>query len=216
MSESTLLTVATALALEAPVTATPVSLAVPNGTPYAAWERLGAELRTLGNWSPWALGDWYLAGERLYGEEAAQAVSDLGLDIHTLQNAAWVCSRFLPERRRPLLSHAHHGEVASFLPDLADGWLKLAEEEGWSRSELRAAIREARREQAAEETNGVVELPPVISHRGVVEVNGGLAYVGLTALGDLLSPLEGYEVELTARPLGPTAEEAECATNPTT
>ena len=189
------------------ITATPTALSVPDTMSYSEWERLGAELRTLGTWTPWATGDWYLAGERLYGEEAPQAVADLGLDFHTVQNAVWVCSRFSPERRRAKLSFSHHAEVAAFPEKIADDWLAFAEENELSRADLRREIRAARREQAAVENGDVVQLPPPVKGRGLVEVNGGLAYVGMTALGDALASLEGYEVDYTFTPIAPADSE---------
>lgn len=197
----------TALALLYPYIG-PVSLSLPDNLPWGDWLRIGEKVRQIALWSPWAVGDWWNAGDRLYGAEASQAIGERDLDLHTIQNYSWVCARFPVNRRREKVPFSLHAEVAAFPPELADGWLALAEAEGWRREQLRAAIREARRKQVEEEMGDVIELPPAVKGRGIVEVNGGLAYVGLTALGDLLASLEGYEIEFTARPLGPAAEEA--------
>ncbi|MDR7492250.1 MAG: LmbU family transcriptional regulator [Armatimonadota bacterium] len=120
--------------------------------PYEAWEELGRALGAMARTNRWWLGDWLLAGEDLYGEEASQALESryeqgervTGLAYETLTNYAWVCRQVPPERRRPSLSFSAHAEVASLEPDEQERWLSLAEEQGWSSAELRRALRAER------------------------------------------------------------------------
>lgn len=201
MSDSTDLAIRESVHLVTPCTVTAVSLAFPDDTPRAAWIRTGAQVMVVGNWSQWAWADWLREGLRLYGEEAWQYVPEEAPAHHTLQNLLWVGDRFPPERRRGLpFTFAHHAEVAAL--SNADEWLDwCAEQDPFpTRAQLRSALRAAKRAQVAE-ANGceVIPLPSPVKGRGLVEVNGGLAYVGMTAMGDLLANLEGYVVEYEFR-----------------
>ncbi len=66
-----------------------------------------------------------------------------------MRQITWVCREFPNgdlSRRRDNLSFSHHLEVAGLeKPAEQDRWLDLAEGNGWTREELRAALREARR-----------------------------------------------------------------------
>ena len=60
----------------------------------------------------------------------------------TCVKAAIVAKRFGSERRRSLLSHAHHVEFSvNFTPREADWFLDRAEQNGWTRQELRDEVR---------------------------------------------------------------------------
>jgi len=52
-----------------------------------------------------------------------------------------VARRFELERRRDNLSFAHHAEVAPLTQPEQDYWLRVAEEKGWSRNQLRREVR---------------------------------------------------------------------------
>ena len=104
------------------------------------WMELGDILHKIERGVKWWLGDWWLYGERKYGEGAAQA-ADVGQDLHTLQNAAWVASRVEPSRRREDLSHSHHEAVAKLEPEEQDRWLDKAAGSGMNVHQLRAHIR---------------------------------------------------------------------------
>ncbi|MFD9904208.1 LmbU family transcriptional regulator [Streptomyces sp. NPDC059063] len=113
-----------------------------------SWERIGSSLRELTNSSAWWLGDWLIFGETTYGwRRYREAVDRTGLDYQTLRNYAWVARRFEHHRRRDTLSFAHHAEVTRLSPPEQDYWLRKAEQQKWSRNELRKAVRASLAEQ---------------------------------------------------------------------
>jgi len=125
-------------ALALPGTVTKTALQLPASMSFDEWEQVGEQLQHAQRAVMWWLGDWWAYGER-YGEDASQA-SDLP-SAKTLANAASVCMRIGPSRRRESLSFSHHAEVAYLDADIADRLLDLAEEHEWTRSELRKQIR---------------------------------------------------------------------------
>ena len=112
----------------------------------AAWTwaedvRFGRGLAGIGRALPWIIGDWILHMEQKYGERYAQAVEEIGLAPHTAQNYTWVAERFRDHsRRRERLSFSHHEVVASLESVEQDRWLDQAEQEGWTRTQLREAL----------------------------------------------------------------------------
>ncbi|WKX71559.1 LmbU family transcriptional regulator [Streptomyces sp. XD-27] len=114
-----------------------------------SWERIGSSLRELTNSSAWWLGDWLIFGEATYGwRRYREAIERTGLDYQTLRNYAWVARRFEHHRRRDGLSFAHHAEVTRLSPPEQDYWLRKAEQQKWSRNELRKAVRASLAEQS--------------------------------------------------------------------
>lgn len=114
----------------------------PQNLPERSWERIGTDLRELVNSSAWWLADWLLFGEATYGwRRYKEAIERTGLDYQTLRNYAWVARRFEHHRRRDSLSFAHHAEVTRLSPPEQDYWLRKAEQQKWSRNELRKAVR---------------------------------------------------------------------------
>ncbi|MEV0414692.1 LmbU family transcriptional regulator [Streptomyces sp. NPDC050448] len=114
----------------------------PQNLPERSWERIGTDLRELVNSSAWWLADWLLFGEATYGwRRYKEAIERTGLDYQTLRNYAWVARRFELHRRRDSLSFAHHAEVARLAPPEQDYWLRKAEQQKWSRNELRRSVR---------------------------------------------------------------------------
>jgi hypothetical protein len=90
----------------------------------------------------WWWGDALAYGERRYGEMYSQALEQSDYNYGTLRNAKFVSERIELSCRRDNLSWSHHAEVAA-IEDKADRakWLKAAEEDGMSKSDLRKAIR---------------------------------------------------------------------------
>lgn len=114
----------------------------PQNLSERSWEQIGANLRELVNSSAWWLADWLIYGEATYGwRRYKEAVERTGLDYQTLRNYAWVARRFEHDRRRDTLSFAHHAEVTRLSPPEQDYWLRKAEQQKWSRNELRRAVR---------------------------------------------------------------------------
>src|SRR5690606_10905108 len=83
---------------------------------------------------------WWLYGERRYGEACSQA-AEVGYATQTLYNAASIASRIEISRRRENLSFSHHAEVAYLERDEQETLLDKAEENGWTRNDLRQAVR---------------------------------------------------------------------------
>ncbi|MFI6055119.1 LmbU family transcriptional regulator [Streptomyces violascens] len=115
---------------------------LPQNLPERSWEQIGTNLRELVNSSAWWLADWLIYGEAAYGwRRYKEAIERTGLDYQTLRNYAWVARRFEHHRRRDSLSFAHHAEVTRLSPPEQDYWLRKAEQQKWSRNELRRAVR---------------------------------------------------------------------------
>ncbi|KUM99164.1 regulator [Streptomyces yokosukanensis] len=128
----------------------------PQNLPERSWERIGTNLRELVNSSAWWLADWLIYGETTYGwRRYKEAIERTGLDYQTLRNYAWVARRFEHHRRRDGLSFAHHAEVARLAPPEQDYWLRKAEQQKWSRNELRRAVRASLAVQS-----DTAEIPP--------------------------------------------------------
>ena len=120
---------------------------------FADWQRLGVGLGNMARWSIWALGDWLLFGEAVYGEDAYQAVEgnvfdryDLasrvtGLREETLRNYATLASRVAHPRRRPELHPSTHMPVTKLEPDEQEKWLQKAIDHGWGREQLGRAVK---------------------------------------------------------------------------
>ncbi|MFJ5779583.1 LmbU family transcriptional regulator [Streptomyces sp. NPDC093094] len=114
----------------------------PQNLPERSWEQIGTSLRELVNSSAWWLADWLIYGETTYGwRRYKEAIERTGLDYQTLRNYAWVARRFEHHRRRDSLSFAHHAEVTRLSPPEQDYWLRKAEQQKWSRNELRRSVR---------------------------------------------------------------------------
>jgi len=123
----------------------------PQNLSERSWEQVGTSLREFTNSSAWWLADWLIFGETAYGwQRYRQAIERTGLDYQTLRNYAWVARRFEHHRRRDSLSFAHHAEVTRLSSPEQDYWLRKAEQQKWSRNELRRAIRASLAEQSHE------------------------------------------------------------------
>lgn len=129
---------------------------LPQNLSERSWEQIGTDLRQLVNSSAWWLADWLIYGEATYGwRRYKEAIERTGLDYQTLRNYAWVARRFEHHRRRDSLSFAHHAEVTRLSPPEQDYWLRKAEQQKWSRNELRKAVRASLAVQS-----DATEIPP--------------------------------------------------------
>lgn len=108
---------------------------------YEEWADLGPRITLVGNTSRWALADWLNLGEERWPDRAAQAIDQLGLDYHTLENYRWVGRRVPPQVRRPLpVSFSHHMLVARLPVEEQDHWLAQCADKGWTREEFRTNL----------------------------------------------------------------------------
>jgi hypothetical protein len=91
--------------------------------------------------SSWALGDILAYTEWRYGEVYSQWMDISGLSYGRLANLKSLCQKVPYHIRKAGLSISHH-EAVSAMPVQQQGhWLCMAEENGWSREELRDALR---------------------------------------------------------------------------
>jgi hypothetical protein len=127
-----------------PGTVTVTSLTLKGDLSYEEWERSCKLVGRVGRGVQWWVADLVMYGEKKFGERMAQGVEAMGYDARTLTNIAWVAERIEPARRRAELSFGHHQVVAALdaKPD-QDTWLEKAIKKGWTRAELRQAMKEA-------------------------------------------------------------------------
>lgn len=127
------------------VTVDRTSLAMSDELSFDDWKQLGRQLTEVGDSMAWWVGDWIEQGTVVYGGKYEQALEVMPLDLGTLKNYALVARRFSEtSRRRDALSFGHHQVVAPLEPAQADEWLTAAEDNGWSVTALRDALRFAR------------------------------------------------------------------------
>lgn len=123
---------------------------------FDAWQSMGHTIGMFGRWSRFAIGDWYLAGEMVFGDDDASSVVEptaadrydvahrvTGLAIPTLQNYVSLCNRVALDIRRIELDFSTHEPVAAMERPDQIYWLDQAVQNGWTKVELRDAIREA-------------------------------------------------------------------------
>lgn len=120
---------------------TPTALILTEELTWEAYESLATYFGKLGDSTNWWLGDLLIYGERIFGEEAAQAVEASGRSPQTLQQACRVAMRISPGRRRRELSWSHHRTVAPLEPEEQDAWLERAVDQRWTRRELEAQLK---------------------------------------------------------------------------
>lgn len=120
-------------------------LDLPEGLPFDEWTALGERLCAGAKVINWWVGDWWTSGQHRYGERAKTTAQGIfGREFQTLRNIAAVCSAMETSRRRDTLSWSHHAEVAALPASEADALLDQAEQNGWSRRDLRAAVEQHR------------------------------------------------------------------------
>jgi len=132
-------------ALVLPGRPTKTSLNLPDDMTMDEWSEVGITLRKLGEGLRWYAGDWWIHAEKHYGQEASQFTDAIGLKKKSLQNAAWVSSRFEPSRRRESLEWSHHEAVSSsdLTYEQADRLLDMAELNEWTVKQLRQVAQAA-------------------------------------------------------------------------
>ncbi|HWN09737.1 MAG TPA: hypothetical protein VNO50_10800 [Pyrinomonadaceae bacterium] len=106
------------------------------------WKSLWLPFRRVRKAFNFTLGDWINHGKAAYGERYALALDTTELEYQTLRNFASTCSLVTLSRRRDKLDWSHHVEVGPLSPRDQTRFLKLAEENNWSVSDLRRAIRD--------------------------------------------------------------------------
>ena len=127
---------------------TPTSLDLSNAgeISFERYEALGAYLGQINRSCAWWIGDWMLYGEGSYGDLFAQAVAATGLAEQTLLNRIYVCKHVPPSRRKVGVSFSVHAEVAPLNAKEQRYWLDKAEKGGWTRAQLREAMKAKRKD----------------------------------------------------------------------
>lgn len=134
--------------------ASAVALALPGDLSYEEWQASGHMLARVGRASSWWIGDWLLFGEDRFGEVAAQAVDELGLDVQTISNYRWISRTYPPTSREENLTWRHHFDAAGLDVPARTALLARAKNEGLSTRVVRA---EANRLKQIAKNGGVLE-----------------------------------------------------------
>lgn len=124
----------------------PVGIVVRGAPSYAEHVDVGDFIQRAHRASGFWLADWLRYGEtrRDWAGRLSQAVDSTGINERTLMNIRAIGA--IPvARRRPGVSFALHAEVAPLEPDEQSYWLEQAEENGWTRHELRKNIAASKR-----------------------------------------------------------------------
>lgn len=102
---------------------------LPDELSEGEWIEAGIVLARIGTGLMWWVGDYWIYGEKNYGDRKA-IVDDpnwQGPSFQTCANAASVCRAFETSRRREVLSFGHHAEVAALDVKEADRLLDWAQ-----------------------------------------------------------------------------------------
>ena len=155
---------------------------------------------------PWYVGDMLNWAESAFGEAYPQLILDALSDYekNTLRNYKFVTAAIEPSIRRDDLFFSHHAEVASLATsDEKRFWLAQAVENGWTRDELRKAIRDSRlvTPEGGDETpmpgeteqTLVLQVPMMVNILGLTELDEGSALrkLKLEAVPALAEYVEG-------------------------
>jgi len=128
---------------------TETSAALKEGLDFKAWCEVGKSLSRASRSLQWWIGDWLNYGVKEYGDRKALAIQhsdQFGVGEEMLKHCMWVSEKVI--NRLTSLSCTHHREVASLSTKEQRYWLKQADDNKWSVSELRQAIRQSGAEDA--------------------------------------------------------------------
>lgn len=183
---------------------TPTGLVLADVMAFDDWAGIGSTLYMIREGLNWSLGDWINYGEARYGEKYSQMVDETGRSADTLMNIAWVASSIPIEDRRETLSWSHHAEVAGMDAKLRNRWLDQAERLGWSKSELRKQIRDAKKITPAPKPTAAPDATPAATPAPAPEPGDNLPPAGdsepdqpaAPGEADLLAELESADAEI--------------------
>lgn len=120
--------------------------------PYDQYEALCVLLGKMHEAVRFAIGDAILLGEKLYREDAYQAIESMGLSVTARQEYVRVSQKVPRSIRRQDLSWSHHRAVAALEPPKQREWLATASEQHLSHHALRDALRHESPETARSPT----------------------------------------------------------------
>ena len=158
---------------------------LPDDLSEGEWVEAGIVLACIGTGVMWWVGDYWIYGEKNYGDRKA-IVDDpdwQGPSFQTCANAATVCRAFETSRRREVLSFGRHAEVAGLEMKEADRLLDWAQASvaatGKPRStkDLRREVRHSRARVDLPSSSPTVQAEPKTNspkkanqHRSVAEL----------------------------------------------
>jgi hypothetical protein len=119
----------------------PTGLRLHTDVPYDQYEAVGVLLGKGYRSLQWAVGDWLILGETLYGDRAYQASEVLEMSPEGRSQYLRCAFVYPPNRRRAELSWSHHRTLIALEPEDQDKWLNLAIENRWSNHELHDRMR---------------------------------------------------------------------------
>jgi hypothetical protein len=134
-------------------TLTATSAQLNGNVDFKEWQRIGRTFAKVEAAYLWWIGDWLLFGVRNFGDKSRLALEyahEIGLQPETLRQAIRVSESCQVGSRLPSLSWSHHQEVAPLPNKEQKTWLAKAEQNHWSVSDLRIAIRRGKGEYATE------------------------------------------------------------------
>ncbi len=116
---------------------------------YNDWLWLGDELAAQYGETTWAAADWLAYGAARWAEErVADAAERLGISLGKISNYVLVSNTYGSFARRKSLSFSHHLDVVRLPEAERERILDEASANGWTRAQMREAVREARRKKA--------------------------------------------------------------------
>jgi hypothetical protein len=130
-------------------TITPAGLTVLGKPTFGECEQLWEALLTLEKSIQFSIGDAMKLFRELWGERAAQIISDrVGWTLETLRAYEWTAEKVAPENRvMDRLTYSHHQVVARLSPPEQKAWLAKASEpindggSPWTVGRLKTAIK---------------------------------------------------------------------------
>lgn len=154
------------------------SLTVPDDTTFDQFEDLVTRVLTMHDSSTWWAGDLAIAGERLFGDDAAQAFPGAQwLAEKTILNRRRVCEEFPPAKRTFDVSFSHYAEVVSLAAKDRTRLLRRCQTEGLGVSELRRMVRELKRSRSGQDELDLDDPTPSYANalRVVLEIEPTIA-----------------------------------------
>jgi len=109
---------------------------------FEQWKERGLQLASNTNNLQWDWGKWWNEGHKKWDRKAEEFIKTLPLKRQTLRVYGEVERRVKNDIRMSGLSFSHHQVVAPESPEIQAKWLNRAEEEQWSREDLKQAMRD--------------------------------------------------------------------------
>jgi hypothetical protein len=145
---------------------TPTGIKWPKGrglTPVE-WQTIGAALTYIKERCGWWVLDWWVYGEKKYGDLTKLATA-IGCKPKTLHNKASVARQVPPSRRREDLAVSIHAEVAALKPADQVKWLNAAEKHKLTKQALRESIKRGKVIRGAKGKGGYLGVSDILDTR---------------------------------------------------